>query len=455
METTPYCRSSFKTVAITTVCLLGLLCDISCQGGNTGSSNQPPPPPTPGHNYTTQFAATENPISEGGNWINGKATGLDWADVSTTPGKAIGTETGSGGFDDSTAILTGTWNADQAAQATVFASTGFHGEVELRLRSSISAHSCTGYELNFSSGYSQVVRWEGPLGSFTILANNTSVSVKNGDVVKATIIGNEITVFINNVQVNHVFDNTYTKGAPGIGFFNAGSANSPNSEYGFTNFTATDGIIAFNDAAASKKTYSTKFPVTENPLSEKGAWTNGKTLGVDWSNVATTSGLAYGIESGNGGYDDSVALLNGLWKPDQSVEATVYSKNQREDIFQEVELRLRSSLARHIATGYEINFRCLKTDKAYTQIVRWNGKLGKFSYLNVKNGAQFGVKNGDVVKATMIGNVITVFINGVQVNQATDNTYASGSPGIGFYLQGASGSSQDYGFSSFSATDQI
>jgi len=131
-----------------------------------------------GNNYTTNFPLSENPISEGGKWINGRTNGLDWADVSTTTGKAYGTESGSGGYDDSTAILTGNWGPDQTAQATVFASQGFVGEVELRLRSAITAHRNTGYEINFSSGYCQVVRWEGPLGSFTMLANNTGASVK-------------------------------------------------------------------------------------------------------------------------------------------------------------------------------------------------------------------------------------------------------------------------------------
>ena len=36
--------------------------------------------------------------------------------------------------------------------------------------------------------------------------------------------------------------------------------------------------------------------------------------------------------------------------------------------------------------------------------------------------------------------------------QVTDNTYTSGSPGIGFFLQGASGLMLNYGFSNFTAT---
>jgi hypothetical protein len=204
---------------------------------------------------------------------------------------------------------------------------------------------------------------------------------------------------------------------------------------------------------AASHNYTTNFPNTENPISEGNNWTNGKAVGLDWADVATIPGLAYGTESGSGGYDDSTAILNGTWGPDQTVEATVHSVHQTEKLYEEVEIRLRSAITAHKNTGYEINFRCLKTGAAYTQIVRWNGPLGNFTYVASKNGAQYGVTEGDVVKATIVGNVITVYINGNQVLQATDGTYSDGNPGMGFYLQSGSGVNQDYGFSKFTASD--
>lgn len=201
------------------------------------------------------------------------------------------------------------------------------------------------------------------------------------------------------------------------------------------------------------RTYSTRFTATENPISEGGNWTNGKLTGLDWSDVGTIPGLAYGDESGTSGFDDSTALLTGTWAANQMAQATVHSVNQSDNFYEEVELRLRSSLSAHRATGYEINFRCSKTGNAYTQIVRWNGALGDFTYLNTASGAKFGVTDGDTVKATMVGNVITVYINGTQVLQATDNTYSSGSPGMGFYLQGITGTNKDYGFTNFTASE--
>lgn len=152
-------------------------------------------------------------------------------------------------------------------------------------------------------------------------------------------------------------------------------------------------------------------------------------------------------------YDDSTALLSGTWGPDQAVEATVRSANPRTDVYEEVELRLRSALSPHRATGYEINFRCSKTENAYSEIVRWNGPLGDFTYLKHEQGAGYGVKDGDVVKATIVGEVITVYVNGVQTLQARDKTFATGNPGIGFYIEGATSGQSDYGFTSFSASD--
>ena len=147
--------------------------------------------------------------------------------------------------------------------------------------------------------------------------------------------------------------------------------------------------------------------------------------------------------------------MTGPWGPDQAAEATVHTVNQDDSISEEVKLRLRSSPSAHRATGYEINFRCSKTAKAYAEIVRWNGPLGDFSYLNRGRGSKYGVADGDVVRATMAGNLITVYINGVEVLRATDDTYATGSPGMGIYLQGRAGVNGDYWFSSFTAADGL
>jgi hypothetical protein len=58
------------------------------------------------------------------------------------------------------------------------------------------------------------------------------------------------------------------------------------------------------------------------------------------------------------------------------------------------------------------------------------------------------VKTGDVVKATIVGNEIKTYKNGVLMGTAKDNTYIHGNPGFGFN-EGVNG---NYGISSFSAT---
>lgn len=218
-------------------------------------------------------------------------------------------------------------------------------------------------------------------------------------------------------------------------------------------FPCASNALAATASSGKHRTYTTRFPLTENPISERGNWINGKAAGLDWADVATFPGHAFGLKSGSTGYDDSVALLSGNWGPDQTVEAMVYTANQNDKVWEEVELRLRSALSAHSATGYEINFRCLKTKDAYSEIVRWNGPLGSFTYLQQLKGAQYGVANGDVIKATIVGNVITTYINGVQVGRATDDAYATGQPGIGFFLKGDPGVNRDYGFTSFTASD--
>jgi hypothetical protein len=207
--------------------------------------------------------------------------------------------------------------------------------------------------------------------------------------------------------------------------------------------------------------YATRFSGTENPMSEGGKWLNGHTDGLDWTDVRTTPGFAFGTEIGGHRpapqkYDDSTALLEGTWGPDQTVQATVHSMNPNQDgkVFEEVELRLRSSISPHNCTGYEVMFRCSKIPQAYCNIARWEGPLGKFTMLKESYGSQYGVKDGDVVKATMIGKVLTVYINGVQMIQLSDGTFPNGNPGVGFYLEGASGVIGDFGFSSFMATDR-
>jgi hypothetical protein len=217
------------------------------------------------------------------------------------------------------------------------------------------------------------------------------------------------------------------------------------------------------------RSYTTDFELEENPISEGGMWLNGRSDGIDWADVVTGNGVAYGgetrmdnaerrAEQGNladadaddpvGDYDDPTAVLSGEWGRNQHGKGRVYSKNPTEEYFQEVQIRLRHTIRANFCSGYEIFFRCLKTDAAYAEIVRWNGPVGDFTSLARRTGAGCGVEDGDLIEATIEGDAIRGLINGVEVISVTDDTFVSGAPGIGFNF-GVGDTAKDHGFAHF------
>jgi hypothetical protein len=198
------------------------------------------------------------------------------------------------------------------------------------------------------------------------------------------------------------------------------------------------------------RSYSTSFPVDEDPISEGGIWATGRRHGIDWADVVVENGYAHGHsrrgeaaerhgytstapDSANDEeYDDPAALLVGRWGRNQHAKARVFSRNQTSRYYQEVEIRLRSSVAPHVCTGYEVFWRCLRAEGAYVWIARWNGRVTDWTTLARNEGAEYGVEDGDVIEASIEGNVIRGFRNGIEVVTATDDTFGSGAPGIGF-----------------------
>lgn len=220
-------------------------------------------------------------------------------------------------------------------------------------------------------------------------------------------------------------------------------------------------VVAFLAACESGSTSGSVPPaepahpisLAENRISESNVWISGGLTGLDWMNVRTTPRLAFGTQQGSGAFNDSIAVLGGFWEPDQIVTATVHTVNQQGgNVIEEVEILLRFKVTPHSARGYEINFRALNSSESYSEVVRWNGRLGNFTYLVMNRGQKFGITDGSVVKASITGNVITVYINDVQVSQVEDNTYKDGSPGMGFYLANASGVNSDFAFTHYTAT---
>jgi hypothetical protein len=227
-------------------------------------------------------------------------------------------------------------------------------------------------------------------------------------------------------------------------------------------YLGTEGLrnIPIAYAQSGTRTYTTNFPLTENPISEGGNWINGGAYG--FNNVQTTGGFAGGVGPASTEYADPVAFLGGTWGPNQTVQATVYSVGTGDTYYQEVELHLRMSIGSGGLTGYEIDFRTPNNGSAYVDIVRWNGVPSGYSFVGSScsypivcaqvNG--IGVSNGDVLQATISGSTINVYINGTLIATGTDSTYATGAPGIGFDF-GCANTYGNFGFTNFTATDGV
>lgn len=216
------------------------------------------------------------------------------------------------------------------------------------------------------------------------------------------------------------------------------------------------------------RSYATDFSRDETPISDGGLWVNGRADGIDWCDVLVQDGVCIGevtrmavaeqrAEQGNltpgqdatpvGDYDDPTAVIGGDWGADQFARGVVFSRNQTDRYFQEVELRLRTTITPHSITGYEVFFRALATDEGYAEIVRWDGAIGKWKSLTRQVGARFGVRDGDIVEACIVGDEIRGYINGLEVTYARDDTYANGCPGVGFNF-GVGMTNVDTGFRS-------
>jgi hypothetical protein len=221
----------------------------------------------------------------------------------------------------------------------------------------------------------------------------------------------------------------------------------------------------------------TRFPGTENPINDRGAWVGGSAAGASlkegghfwhtgrlWGDVRTSPGIAYGVDEPTR-FGDPTAILTGHWGPTQTVSATVrVLRTPTGGCCHEVELRLRTSISQFRITGYEA-YCSVMPRRPYCHIARWNGPAGSYWNMETQSKDTY-LADGDVIKATVTGTnpaVITLYKNGVEVARAIDSglpgggfgafgPWISGSPGIGFY-DDADDEWRDFGFSSFTATD--
>jgi hypothetical protein len=208
--------------------------------------------------YSTNFALTENPISEGGNWLNGGTVVLDSTNVQTTPGFAFATQVAGAAppFTDSLAILDTakfTFGMNQWCQGTVAVSgTPNLRELELRTRSRFGTHLNIGYEWDITTNFGLFfVRLDGPANTFQQLGSfgtPAGFSVANGAVWLTQFFGSVSTIFCNSgsgfVQIAS-YDTSgdsiiYPSGNPGIGMYADTNNGTPsaNNTLGWSSFSA-------------------------------------------------------------------------------------------------------------------------------------------------------------------------------------------------------------------------
>lgn len=216
-------------------------------------------------------------------------------------------------------------------------------------------------------------------------------------------------------------------------------------------------VLVFFSPLCYARVYQTNFAGTESPICEGGSWQNGKTNGtgscagiiggIDWNDMAKQPGFAYNVNGS--GFSDGTAIVTGAWGATQYVRGV--AKCNGSDTNPEIELRVRSTIAAHSITGYEMDLACNSGAGQFVAIVRWNGPNGNFTVLTPGNSN--GVSTGDVVEATAVGCVLNVYVNRALVATATDCTYSSGAPGIG--SEQTTGPGTDNGWLSFYASDEI
>lgn len=220
------------------------------------------------------------------------------------------------------------------------------------------------------------------------------------------------------------------------------------------------GASSSTPSTISARTWTTSFPLVENPISEGGVWHHlDPTLTVVSTEVLDGVHVAHGTQAGAGGYDDSNAYLSGF-PENQSIQGTIWMSPSISSIpNREIELLLRwrddnpLRLTRYgmtSATGYEIN---VNQNGQYLQLGTFKGPL-------LASAASPPVpKTGDIFKAQIVTNAngsatIVVYWNGVEkINYTHSTPVTGGNPGVGFYIDSGA-RNNEFGFSSVTASGE-
>jgi hypothetical protein len=207
---------------------------------------------------------------------------------------------------------------------------------------------------------------------------------------------------------------------------------------------------------AGRTFYTTDFPISESLISQSDQWQH---HGLDWTTIGTSPGLAYGTQtgfSGNGGFDDSYAYLQGFG-PNQYGSGVIKKDPNLSGCCHEFAIYLRRRDSAHSAVGYECG---IAYNGQYGGITRWNGAYGDFTSpaaWQVNGGGTLPITpaTGDLLEAQIVGNIITMKLAGTVLITADISTAGSGpiwtegNPGMGLFHRNAA--STVHGFTKFTA----
>jgi hypothetical protein len=214
-------------------------------------------------------------------------------------------------------------------------------------------------------------------------------------------------------------------------------------------FSVSGQTVTTACGSVASGTFTTNFPLTENPISQGGIWQNGGVGGtMPYGNVQTVSGRAMADRyiGLNDGYPDSSAILNPVHWPfnaDQWAEVTVYhDPAYTPTSSHEVIIALRGTVNVNGPYHYP-HYHVLFTLGGF-QLFWLNGVMGNFTEISATthNGGLAFLKTGDVLRAEIQGTAIRVYQNTVLKYSATDASIATGQPGPMFFVREQSG--QDY-----------
>lgn len=211
-------------------------------------------------------------------------------------------------------------------------------------------------------------------------------------------------------------------------------------------------------AAATPPSYTSNFPLTQNPLSEGGIWIPGASS-PPRTNVQSDGSHAFGtMFSFNGtDFNDSISVVNIAWPADQWVLGQLWNTGAVSG--QEAELVLWGTIQPTNNTGLELDG-VLAT--GHLDLVSWDGPPNAFTNRASATGITythgdyiFGqIKSGVVtVKKGTSSNTTPIAIIGDLSTILTHNTagdslsFSGGSPGQGHWNQtGNAGASTNLGW---------